>query len=111
MTKKQKRNSLQKTFRDSIKYLKKEEWQALKESIDNVRDKIIINLLYSSGVRVGELCLMKIEEVDFSNGFIRIPKENTNMDSWHKKIQQPLPSLPTSYHLLPTSQIQPIPRN
>jgi len=77
MTKKQKRNSLQKTFRDSIKYLKKEEWQALKESIDNVRDKIIINLLYSSGVRVAELCLMKIEEVDFSNGFIRIPKENT----------------------------------
>ena len=77
ITKKQKRNSLQKTFRDSIKYLKKEEWQALKESIDNVRDKIIINLLYSSGVRVGELCLMKIEEVDFSNGFIRIPKENT----------------------------------
>lgn len=77
MLKKQKRNSLQKTFRDSIKYLKKEEWQALKESIDNVRDKIIINLLYSSGVRVGELCLMKIEEVDFSNGFIRIPKENT----------------------------------
>ena len=77
MTKKQKRNSLQKTFRDSIKYLKREEWQALKESIDNVRDKIIINLLYSSGVRVAELCLMKIEEVDFSNGFIRIPKENT----------------------------------
>jgi len=33
--------------------------------------------LYSSGVRVAELCLMKIEEVDFSNGFVRIPKENT----------------------------------
>ena len=77
MLKKQKRNSLQKTLRDSIKYLKKEEWQALKESIDNFRDKIIINLLYSSGVRVAELCLMKIEEIDFDNGFIRIPKENT----------------------------------
>jgi len=33
--------------------------------------------LYSSGVRVAELSLMKIEEVDFGNGFIRIPKENT----------------------------------
>lgn len=33
--------------------------------------------MYSSGVRVAELCLMKIEEVDFSNGFVRIPKENT----------------------------------
>ncbi len=77
MIKKQKRNSSQKNFQDSIKYLKKEEWQALKESIDNFRDKVIINLLYSSGIRVAELCLMKIEEVDFANGFIRIPKENT----------------------------------
>ena len=77
MIKKQKRNPSQKNFQDSIKYLKKEEWQALKESIDNFRDKVIINLLYSSGIRVAELCLMKIEEVDFANGFIRIPKENT----------------------------------
>ena len=77
MLKKQKRNSSPKQFRDSIKYLKKEEWQILKESIDNFRDKIIINLLYSSGVRVAELSSMKIEEVDFGNGFIRIPKENT----------------------------------
>jgi len=33
--------------------------------------------LYSSGVRVAELSLMKIEEIDFGNGFIRIPKKNT----------------------------------
>jgi len=45
MLKKQKRNSSPQQFRDSIKYLKKEEWQALKESIDNFRDKTIINLL------------------------------------------------------------------
>jgi len=77
MQKKQKRNSPPQQFRDSIKYLKKEEWQALKESIDNFRDKIIITLLYSSGVRVAELSLMKIEEVDFAHGFIRIPKQNT----------------------------------
>ncbi len=77
MIKKQKRNPYQKAFRDSIKYLKKEEWRALKESIDNFRDKVIVNLLYSSGSRVAELCLMKTEDVDFDNGFIRTPKENT----------------------------------
>ena len=77
MLKKQKRNSSPKQFRDSIKYLKKEEWQALKTSIDNFRDKVIVNLLYSPGVGVAELSLMKIEEVDFTNGFIRIPKQNT----------------------------------
>jgi len=57
--------------------LTKEEWQTLKTTIDNFRDKVIITLLYSSGVRVAELSLMKIEHVDFANGFIRIPKENT----------------------------------
>ena len=77
MLKKQKRNSSPKQFRGSIKYLKKEEWQALKESIDNFRDKVIINLLYSSGVRVAELSFMKIEDLDFTNGFIRVPKQNT----------------------------------
>jgi len=77
MLKKQKRNSSQKIFRDSIKYLTKEEWQTLKENIDNFRDKVIITLLYSSGARVAELSSMKIEHVDFADGFIRIPKENT----------------------------------
>lgn len=33
-------------------YLKISEWQKLKESIDNFRDKVIFNLLYSSGCRV-----------------------------------------------------------
>lgn len=75
--KKQKRNSSPKTFRDSIKYLTKEEWQTLKTTIDNFRDKVLINLLYSSGAGVAEVSLMKIDHVDFANGFIRIPKENT----------------------------------
>ena len=35
----------------------------------------------------------------------------TAMDSWHKKIQRPLLSMPTSYHLLPSRPIGPIPRN
>jgi len=60
-----------------INYLRESEWQKLKESIDNFRDKVIINLLYSSGCRVAEIVLMNIGDIDFESGFIRIPKENT----------------------------------
>jgi len=48
MAKIQKRN-----FKDSIKYLKKDEWDKLRGSIDNYRDKLTITLLYSTGMRVG----------------------------------------------------------
>lgn len=66
-----------KKFQDNIKYLKREEWQRLRESIDCFRDRLIILLLYSTGCRVGELCRMRIEEIDFESGFMRIPGENT----------------------------------
>jgi integrase len=72
MSKIQKRN-----FKDSIKYLKKEEWDKLKGSIDDYRDKLIITLLYATGMRIGEFTKLKVEDIDFSERFIRIPPENT----------------------------------
>ena len=60
-----------------IKYLKKEEWLKLRDSIDSFRDIVLIELLYGSGCRVGEVALMRIEDIDFKSGFIRIPGENT----------------------------------
>ncbi len=66
-----------KSFKDSIKYLKKEEWDKLRSSIDNYRDKLIITLLYSTGMRVGEFTKLKVEDIDFEERFIRIPEENT----------------------------------
>lgn len=68
---------VKKRFQDSIKYLEKSELEALFNSIDDFRDRLIITLLYNSGCRVAEFCLMKVEHVDFENGFIRIPAENT----------------------------------
>lgn len=66
-----------KSFKDSIKYLKKEEWDKLRSSIDNYRDKLIITLLYSTGMRVGEFTKLKVEDIDFEERFIRIPEENS----------------------------------
>jgi integrase len=64
-------------FQDTIKYLKKDEWQSLKSCIDNIRDKLLITLLYSTGCRVGEICQITVENLDFESEFIRIPAENT----------------------------------
>ena len=43
-----------------IKYLKKEEWLRLIEAVDRYRDKLIVKLLYSTGMRVGELAKPKV---------------------------------------------------
>ena len=60
-----------------IKYLKKEQWLCLIESIDNYRDKLIAKLLYSTGMRVGELAKLRLKDIDFGERFIHIPAENT----------------------------------
>lgn len=72
MRKKQKRN-----FPNAIKYLKKEKWDKLRASIDNYRDKLMVTILYSTGMRVGEFTKLKVEDIDFEERFIVIPAENT----------------------------------
>ena len=72
-----KRQKQQRRNNSEIKYLKNEEWSRLIESIDDYRDKLIINLLYSTGMRVGELSKLKVEDIDFTERFIHIPAENT----------------------------------
>ena len=71
MQKQQRRNKRE------IKYLKKEEWEKLRDSIDIFRGIILIELLYESGCRVSEPAKMDIQDMDFDTGFIRIPAENT----------------------------------
>lgn len=71
------RQNNRRSFKESIKYLKKEEWDKLRSSIDNYRDKLIITLLYATGMRVGEFCKLKVEDIDFQECFITIPAENT----------------------------------
>jgi len=66
-----------KSFKDNIKYLKKDEWDKLRGSIDSYRDKLMITLLYSTGMRVGEFTKLTVEDIDFEERFIRIPPENT----------------------------------
>jgi len=64
-------------FRNTIKYLKKEEWDTLRSSIDSFRDKLIISILYSTGMRIGEFTMVEIKDIDFEERFITIPAQNT----------------------------------
>lgn len=58
MSKKQKRS-----FSETIKYLKQEEWDRFRASIDNYRDKVLISILCSTGMRVpGAYIIRTFEE-------------------------------------------------
>jgi len=65
------------SFKNTIKYLKKEEWDRLRGSIDNFRDKLIVTILYSTGMRVGEFTKLNVQDIDFQERFITIAAENT----------------------------------
>jgi integrase/recombinase XerC/integrase/recombinase XerD len=55
-----------------VKYLKHNQVLRLLDSIDNLRDKLIVRTIYATGVRVSELCNMNIEDIDFDEHTIRI---------------------------------------
>jgi len=54
------------------KYLKENELNALLETPRRMRDRLIIKLLYATGIRVGELSAVTIGDVDLDAGEITI---------------------------------------
>jgi site-specific recombinase XerD len=59
-------------------FLNKEEIIKLINSIENNKHRLMIKLLYSAGLRVGELINLKAEDIDFDNnyGWVRHGKGN-----------------------------------
>jgi len=55
-----------------VKYLKHNQVQRLIDSIDDPRDKLIVRTIYSTGVRVSELCNIDLGDIDFDEHTIRI---------------------------------------
>ncbi|HEX9907376.1 MAG TPA: tyrosine-type recombinase/integrase [Thermoplasmata archaeon] len=62
------------------KYLKKEELVALVSEPKKPRDRLILMLLYETGMRVGELCDLRIGDIDFDLGEVSIQEAK-----WHKE--------------------------
>lgn len=55
-----------------LKYLKHSQVIRLINSIDSDRDRLIVRLIYATGVRVSELCSIRVEDIDFEEQTIRV---------------------------------------
>jgi site-specific recombinase XerD len=62
-----------------VKYLKHNQVLRLIDSIEDIRDKLIVRTIYATGVRVSELCNINIEDIDFEEHTIRIRGKGDKM--------------------------------
>jgi len=53
-------------------YLEAREVKSLENAASNVRDKLLIRLLFQLGCRVSEALTLKVEDVDFAHGTVSI---------------------------------------
>ena len=55
-----------------LKYLKHSQVIRLINTIESERDRLIVRLIYATGVRVSELCAIRVEDIDFEEQTIRV---------------------------------------
>ena len=55
-----------------LKYLKHSQVIRLLRSIPDPRDKLIVRIIYATGVRVSELCSINVEDIDIDDQMIRV---------------------------------------
>jgi integrase/recombinase XerC len=56
-----------------------QEWEAMPQKVrtpraelEFIRDAAVLELIYSSGLRISEVCGLRVEDVDLSNGILRV---------------------------------------
>lgn len=70
-------------FDDYLPYVpSQQETMAFIDSFTNLKHKAIISLLYSAGLRVGEVCCLKYEDISRSNMRIHIKKSKSRSDRY-----------------------------
>lgn len=57
---------------NTLVYLKHDQVLSLINSIEDMRDRLIVRIIYSTGVRVSELCGINVEDIDFDEQIIKI---------------------------------------
>ncbi len=77
---------------DNLRFLKKqkylpqvlsiEEVKSLLKVIKNIKHKVMFSLIYSSGLRVGEVVLLKLEDIDFDRNLIHIKRAKGKKDRY-----------------------------
>lgn len=69
------------TDKGQIDYYTQEEIEKLREGCDNKRDRALIEVLRSTGLRVGEFCSIKIDDVDFKTGDVWVRREKGGLNT------------------------------
>jgi integrase len=64
-------------FGDVVRYLTLEELQQLFDSIDNYHHKLMFEVIYELGCRVGEFVKIQVKHLNFSRSTVFFPAENT----------------------------------
>ena len=64
-------------FGETIRYLTYQELQQFFDSIDNYRHKLMMQMIYELGSRVGEFVRIKLKHLNFSRSTVLFPEENT----------------------------------
>jgi integrase len=60
-----------------IKYLTTEQINLLMANIIDRKDKLMVRILIDTGMRIGEFCMVRYEDLLIDESYIRIPAENT----------------------------------
>ena len=61
--------------------LAKEQIKAMINALINIKHQLIIEVLYSSGLRLSELINIRVEDIDFENSIIRVRQGKGSKDS------------------------------
>ena len=64
-------------FGEIIRYLTVEEMQQLFDSIDNYKHKLMFEIIYELGCRVGEFVKIQVKHINFNRSTVFFPAENT----------------------------------
>jgi integrase len=64
-------------FGEIIRYLTIDELQQLFDSIDNYNHKLMLEIIYELGCRVGEFVRIQVRHINFSRSTVFFPAENT----------------------------------
>ena len=76
---KKRRNKTKKyeRFGEIIRYLTVDELQSFFDSIDNYKHKLMFEVIYELGCRVGEFVKIQIKHINFNRSTVFFPAENT----------------------------------
>jgi integrase len=64
-------------FGEIIRYMTLEELRKFTDSIDNRKHRLIFEMIYELGCRVGEFVRIRLKHIDFNRSMVYFPAENT----------------------------------